>query len=55
MLNEVKHLAYGKNWVPNVGGVSFVTQILRYAQDNRLRMATASFVLSAAQRHSDSQ
>jgi hypothetical protein len=32
MLNEVKHLAYGRNWVTNAGGVSFVTQILRYAQ-----------------------
>jgi hypothetical protein len=55
MLNEVKHLACGQNWVTNVGGVSFVTQILRYAQDDRLRMATASFILPAARRLRDSQ
>jgi hypothetical protein len=55
MLNEVKHLACGRNWVTNAGRVSFVTQILRYAQDDRLGMATASFVLPAAQRLRDSQ
>jgi hypothetical protein len=55
MLNEVKHLAYARNWGTNVGGVPFVSQILRCAQDDRLRMAAASFVLPAAQRLGDSQ
>ncbi len=35
MLNEVKHLARGRNWVPKSAGcVSFVAQILRFAQDD---------------------
>jgi hypothetical protein len=55
MLNEVKHLAYGWNRVTNAGGVSFVTQIPRYAQDDRLRRAGASLVLPAAKRLRDSQ
>ncbi len=54
MLNEVKHLAHEQTWVTNAEGVPFATQILRCAQDDRLRRATASFVLPAVKRLRDS-